>query len=32
MTRMRQIIGKRMKESLTNIPCWQCTTSIKKDA
>ena len=23
MTRMRQIIGKRMKESLTNIPCWQ---------
>ena len=32
MTRMRQIIGKRMKESLTNIPCWQCTTSIKMDA
>ena len=32
MTRMRQIIGKRMKESLSNIPCWQCTTSIKMDA
>lgn len=32
MTHMRQIIGKRMKESLSNIPCWQCTTSIKMDA
>lgn len=32
MSRMRQIIGKRMKESLSEIPCWQCTTSIKMDA
>ena len=31
MSRMRQIIGKRMKESLSEIPCWQCTTSIKMD-
>lgn len=32
MNRMRQIIGKRMKESLSEIPCWQCTTVIKMDA
>ncbi len=32
MSRMRQIIGKRMKESLSEIPCWQCTTVIKMDA
>ena len=32
MTRMRQIIGKRMRESLSEIPCWQCTTVIKMDA
>ncbi len=32
MSRMRQIIGKRMKESLSEIPCWQCTTAIKMDA
>ena len=29
---MRLVIGKRMKESLSGIPCWQCTTSIKMDA
>lgn len=32
MSRMRQIIGRRMRESLSEIPCWQCTTSIKMDA
>ena len=32
MNRMRQIIGKRMRESLSEIPCWQCTTVIKMDA
>ena len=32
MNRMRQIIGKRMRESLDTIPCWQCTTVIKMDA
>ena len=32
MSHMRQIIGKRMKESLSEIPCWQCTTVIKMDA
>ena len=31
MNRMRQIIGKRMRESLDTIPCWQCTTVIKMD-
>lgn len=32
MNRMRQIIGKRMRESLDTIPCWQCTTVIRMDA
>lgn len=32
MDRMRQIIGKRMRESLDTIPCWQCTTAIKMGA
>lgn len=32
MSRMRQIIGKRMRESLSEIPCWQCTTAIKMEA
>lgn len=32
MSRARQIIGRRMKESLHDIPCWQCTTSIRMDA
>ena len=32
MSRTRQIIGKRMRESLSAIPCWQCTTSIRMDA
>ena len=32
MNRMRQIIGKRVRESLDTIPCWQCTTVIRMDA
>lgn len=32
MSRMRQIIGRRMHESLSTIPCWQCTTLINMDA
>lgn len=28
MTRMRSVIGKRMRESLDIIPAWQCTVSI----
>ena len=32
MSRMRQIIGRRMHESLSTIPCWQCTTVIRMDA
>ena len=32
MTNMRKIIGRRMKESLSEIPCWQCTMAIKMDA
>ena len=32
MTNIRKIIGRRMKESLSEIPCWQCTMVIKMDA
>lgn len=32
MTRMRQIIGKRMQESLRDIPAWQCTISVDMTA
>ena len=32
MTNMRKVIGRRMRESLSEIPCWQCTTAIKMDA
>ena len=32
MTRMRTIIGKRMQESMQNIPAWQCTVSIDMGA
>lgn len=32
MTRMRQIIGKRMQESMQNIPAWQCTASVNMEA
>ena len=32
MTNIRKVIGRRMKESLSEIPCWQCTMVIKMDA
>ena len=32
MTRMRSVIGKRMRESLDIIPAWQCTVSINMEA
>lgn len=32
MTRMRTIIGRRMQESMQNIPAWQCTVSIDMEA
>ena len=32
MTNIRKIIGRRMKESLSEIPCWQCTMVIKMDS
>ena len=32
MTRMRTIIGKRMQESMQNIPAWQCTVSMDMTA
>lgn len=32
MTRMRAIIGKRMQESLRDIPAWQCTVSVDMTA
>lgn len=32
MTRMRTVIGKRMQESMQNIPAWQCTVSIDMEA
>lgn len=32
MTNIRKAIGRRMKESLSEIPCWQCTMVIKMDA
>lgn len=32
MSRMRTIIGKRMQESMQNIPAWQCTTRIEMTA
>ena len=32
MTRMRTIIGKRMQESLRDIPAWQCTVSMDMTA
>lgn len=32
MTRMRTIIGKRMQESLRDIPAWQCTVSVDMTA
>ena len=28
MTRMRTVIGRRMQESMQNIPAWQCTVSV----
>lgn len=32
MTRMRTIIGRRMQESMQNIPAWQCIISIDMSA
>ena len=32
MTRMRTIIGKRMQESMRDIPAWQCTVSMDMTA
>lgn len=32
VSRMRTIIGKRMRESTQNIPAWQCTVSMNMDA
>lgn len=32
MDRMRQIIGRRMQESLRDIPAWQCTISVDMTA
>lgn len=32
MTRMRTIIGRRMQESMQNIPAWQCTVSVDMEA
>ncbi len=32
MSRMRTIIGRRMQESMQNIPAWQCTVSVDMEA
>ena len=32
MTRMRTVIGRRMQESMQNIPAWQCTVSVDMEA
>ena len=32
LSHMRQIIGKRMQESMQNIPAWQCTISVDMTA
>ena len=32
MTRMRTAIGRRMQESMQNIPAWQCTVSVDMTA
>lgn len=32
MSRIRTVIGRRMQESMRNIPAWQCTVSIDMEA
>lgn len=32
MTRIRTVIGRRMQESMQNIPAWQCTVSVDMTA
>lgn len=32
MTRIRAVIGRRMQESMQNIPAWQCTVSVDMTA
>ena len=32
MTKTREVIGRRMLESVQNIPAWQCTVNINMEA